>query len=82
MSLCELFFPVRRSFSQDRPPGPNLRLQVRASIAGPKAQLKAYAGLATYFAGAMVVMICRFVAQKEKLDGYDACCPISRPEAY
>lgn len=37
---------------------------------------------ATFLPGAMVVMSGSFIAQKEELDGYHACRPISRSEAY
>jgi hypothetical protein len=36
---------------------------------------------ANFLPSATVVMSGSYIAQKEELDGYHACCPISRSEA-
>jgi len=68
--------------SHEQLSGTNRRLRESNWIAEPRASSQPSATLATFFGGDMVVMGSSFIAQKEELDGYHACSPISWSQPY
>jgi hypothetical protein len=76
------FSPATRPASLTPRSGTNRQLQERISVAVPNAPLKSCADLATFVPGTMVVLGASLIAQKEEVNGCNACRAIPWSQAY